>query len=209
MLRHETASDVISPDDVGAGLSATHGAYTADRDCIFFKNDRIYRHQLARINYTTYDVRRSQNVIHAGTPHRDIMLLANNGGSDDGRKHPFLYARVLGIYHTNVIYTGEGMRGYTARKMEFLWVRWFHYDGDSSVSWQDSKLDSIRFPPMASEAAFGFVDPADLLRAAHIVPAFASGRARLDGLGLSPLAQDACDWSRYYVNRYTLHACMH
>jgi len=162
----------------------------------------MYRHHLARFNYTTYDIRRSQDVINPGTSHRNIMLLANRDESDGDPKHPFLYARVLGIYHANVIYTGEGRLDYTAQMVKFLWVRWYEYDGTQSTGWQDMKLDSLRFPPMATERAFGFVDPADVLRGCHIIPSFAGGKARLDGVGLSKLAYDAQDWTQYRVNRY-------
>ena len=140
-------------------------------------------------------------MINPGTSHHDIMLLANNTCSDEGSNHPFLYARVLGIYHVNVIYTGEGSLDYTARRVEFLWVRWFEYDRNRSVNWADLIIDPIRFPPMADEQAFGFVDPRNVLRSCHIVPAFARGRARADGIGLSKLVCDSRDWSRYRVNR--------
>jgi hypothetical protein len=126
------------------------------------------------------------------------MLLADNTDNANS-SHPFLYARVIGIYHANVIYTGGN--DYTPRRMEFLWVRWLKYDQMRSVQWGDLKLDPLRFPPMAAEGTFGFVDPKDVLRGCHILPAFAKGRARVDGIGLSVLAQDAKDWSRYYVNR--------
>ena len=90
--------------------------------------------------------------------------------------------------------------------MKFLWVLdGIEYDGTRSTEWQDTKLDSLRFPLMATEGAFGFVDPADVLRGCHIIPFFAGGKARLDGVGLSKLAHDAQDWSRYRVNRY---ACL-
>jgi hypothetical protein len=161
----------------------------------------MYRHNLARFNYTTYDVRRGQDVINPRTSHRDILLLANSGDTDDDSDHPFLYARVLGVFHVNTIYTGEEMLDYSAQRIEFLWVRWFEYDGGRSMKWDDLKLDSIRFPPMANEGSFGFVDPNDVLRGCHIVPVFKGGKARLDGIGLSCLAGDAHDWARYYVAR--------
>ena len=104
-----------------------------------------------------------------------------------------------------MIYTGEGKLDYTAQTVKFLWVRWYEYDGTRSTEWQDTKLDSLCFPPMATEGAFGFVDPADVLRGCHIIPFFAGGKARLDGVGLSKLAHDAQDWSKYRVNRY---ACL-
>lgn len=201
MLRQEASQSDVDGNLLQVGLSMIQG-HDAGRGSVLFKNDRMYRHNLARFNYTTYDVRRSQDVINPGTSHRDIILLANNTEDNgDMVTHPFLYARVLGIYHVNVIYTGEGSLDYNARKVEFLWVRWFEYDSNRPVEWTDSKLDPIRFLPMANERAFGFVDPKDVLRGCHLLPAFARGKARMDGVGLSRLAQDAKEWSGYRVNR--------
>jgi hypothetical protein len=173
-----------------------------ERDSVLLKNDRIYCHHIARFNYTNYDVRRAQDVINPSTPHCDIMLLAKgNGESHAESDHPFLYARVLGIYHANVVYTGEGMLDYQARRVTFLWVRWFEYDGARSVRWNDLRLDSVHFPPLATEDAFGFVDPRDVLRGCHIIPAFARGRYHPDGVSISRCACDGTDWTQYYVNR--------
>jgi hypothetical protein len=215
ILKQEATSN---PD-----ICALQGLFPAgnDRDAVFFQNNRMYRHHLARFNYTTYDIRRAQDVVNPGTSHRDIMLLANTTESSD---HPFLYCRVLGIYHVNVIYTGEGMIDYNARRIDFLWVRWFEYDGNRSVRWEDFKLDSLRFPPLATEDAFGFVDPRHVLRGSHIVPAFTSGKphrerdsrsipafasekTHRDAVSLSKHACDVHDWSRYYVDRYVTQFC--
>jgi hypothetical protein len=162
----------------------------------------MYKHHLARFNYTTYDVRRAQDVINPGTSHRDIILLGNNDDPETCTDHHFLYARVLGVYHVNVIYTGAGMLNYNPKKIYFLWVRWFEHNESRSGGWQGLQLDSVSFPPMATEGAFGFVDPRDVLRGCHINPAFAGGKARLDNINLSRCAGDAEDWSRYHVNRY-------
>ena len=200
MLRHEALASRENLNPPQAGLLAIQGV-GEDRDFMYFKSDCMYQHCLARFNYTTYDIRRSQDVINPGTPHRDIMLLASRADNGEAPIHPFLYARVLGIYHVNVIYTGQGSLDNAPRRMEFLWVRWFEYDGGRSVEWADLTLNTIRFLPMADERAFGFVDPKSVLRSCHIVPAFARGGARVDGIGLSRLAQDAQDWVRYRVNR--------
>jgi hypothetical protein len=202
MLQKETTSRPDThPQQSGIRPVGEREANSRDRDSVFFKNDRIYRHNLARFNYTTYDVRRAQDVINPSTSHRDILLLANNGEDNDDSDHPFLYARILGIFHTNVIYTGGEEPDYNARRVEFLWVRWFEYDGSRSVRWDECKLDSVHLPPMATEGAFGFVDPSNVLRSCHVIPAFAKGRVHLDGVGLSRIARDAEDWSCYYVNR--------
>ena len=178
-------------------LSAPDGS---DLDHILFKHNRIYRHNLMRINYTTYDIRRKQDNINPATPHHNIMVLAdNNHDSDD---HPFLYARVIGIFHANVIYTGYPVVDYRPRRLEFLWVRWYELDPRAPIGgWARSTLDRLRFPPMASKDAFGFLDPTDVVRAAHIVPKFSAGKRYIDADGLSRCAKDSSDWHSYFVNR--------
>src|SRR5215471_20976245 len=47
-------------------------------ESILFKHDRLYRHNMIRINYTTYDVRRGQDTIHPKTSHCNIMTLKNH-----------------------------------------------------------------------------------------------------------------------------------
>ena len=205
ILRKEAISDsschLPQPGLVPASVP---GANLQEHDSVFFKNDRMYYHNIARFNYTTYDVRRAQDVINPGTSHCDIVLLAKTGDTDasSDSDHPFLYGRVLGIYHVNVIYTGEGMLDYDARRVDFLWVRWFNYNESQSIKWDALKLDSVSFPPMATEGAFGFVDPRDVLRSCHIIPAFARGKIHTDGVGLSRIAKDTRDWRGYYINRY-------
>ena len=180
------------------GSSWTHdGANVLDADSsqVVLKDERIYRHNLFRLNYTTYDVRRAQETVNPRTDHRDIMLLSRQPSI-----HPFCYARVLGIYHANVIYIGPGLRDYQSRRIEFLWVRWYEVL-DRPTGWDHTALDSVKFPPMAEADAFGFIDPADVIRCCHIIPAFMDGQVHQDGIALSRNARDGTDWKRYYVNR--------
>lgn len=180
--------------------------HRCDPNKVLFKHDRIYHHNLLRINYTAYDVRRSQDVVNASTSHHNIMMLADPGDSDSDNvasdcNHPFKYARVLGIYHANVIYVGHGMVDYQPRRMEFLWVRWYKTSGVTRNGWKDNKLDWINFPPINKDDSFGFVDPSEVLRSCHIIPRFRAGKRHADGTGLSHCAQDSDDWVQYYVNR--------
>ena len=175
-----------------------------DKPIVLIKNYQIYSHRLFRINYTTYDVRRAQDVINPRTPHHNIMLLAQSGSDEDhdANHHPFLYARVLGIYHANVVYVGPGMLDYNTRRFDFLWVRWYQkLETRDPMGFKTYHLDQLSFPPMANEDAFGFVDPADVLRSCHIIPRFAKGRRYSDGVGLSKCARDSNDWKFYYVGR--------
>ncbi len=178
---------------------------------ILIKNNRAYNHKLARFYHTTYDVRRSEDVINPKTPHCNVMLLANfkktdAGSVDNLARHPFLYGRVLGIYHVNVVYTGPGTKGYDAMRFDFLHVRWFqvHDQGWNNCNWTSLRLDHISFPPVAEKDAFGFVDPKLILRGCHILPIFSLGKCHLDGIGLSKIAKDVNDWKGYYVNRFVV-----
>ena len=190
---------LLSAENAGAcpGTSPTIPDNDANEDwhAVLFKQDRIYKHNIMRINYTTYDVRRGEDMIHPGTSHCNIMVL-NPGVSE----HPFWYARVLGIYHVNVVYAGDGTVDYLPRRLEFLWVRWYQMD-NVPVSWTNKCLDRVHFPPMMREDSFGFLDPSDILRGCHLMPAFSRGKVHPDGAGVSHCAQDSRDWKAYYVGR--------
>jgi hypothetical protein len=159
----------------------------------------MYKHNIMRINYTTYDVRRAEDVIHPGTSHHNVMIL-NPSWPSSG--HPFLYAHVLGIYHVNVIYAGAGMIDYHPRRLEFLWVRWYQWEDNHPVGWmKGTGLDQVQFPPLAHADSFDFINPSDVLRSCYIVPRFSRGKLHPDGVGISHCAQDAKDWRTYYVNQ--------
>jgi hypothetical protein len=86
--------------------------------------------------------------------------------------------------------------------MEFLFVRWFGLDTEEVGGWETKKLHQIGFAD--GDEAFGFVDPADVVRAVHLIPRFSEGRTK-DLLGPSFARSDQEkdeDWVRYYVNMY-------
>jgi hypothetical protein len=185
----------------------------AELDSLYFKGDRMYRHNIMRINYTTYDVRRAQDTINPNTNHNNIMLLSASAQDDESLSHQYVYARVLGIYHVNVIYTGPGMLDYRARRMEFLWVRWFENVDEEPVQngWDRRQLDRLQFPPLNDEGSFDFIDPSHVLRASHVIQAFAFGLRHPDAAGISTSARDISksardskDWCYYYVNRFVI-----
>src|SRR4051794_2377362 len=62
---------------------------------------RIYRHKVLRVNYTTYDMRRAQDSINPRT-HPDILLLSHDDlDQEEEERHPYWYARVIGIFHAD------------------------------------------------------------------------------------------------------------
>jgi hypothetical protein len=128
------------------------------------------------------------------------MLLARGDGFND---HPFCYAHILGIYHVNVIYIGPESKDYQSWRLEFLWVRWFELL-DQPSGWEHCTLDKSRFVPMAQPDAYGFVDPANVVRCCHIIPSFTDGKLHPDRVAISHNARDSEDWKFYYINWWVL-----
>ncbi|KAJ3536383.1 hypothetical protein NMY22_g6054 [Coprinellus aureogranulatus] len=181
-----------------------------DVDRIYFHSDRIYWHNILHINYTSYDVRRETDIINPRTSRKDIMCLKLPAVVEDTRRaepghqetlHRFVHGRILGIYHANVVYRGRGAVDLRRRRFDFLWVRWFDYLTDGPVL---NMLDRMSLKPLSNPAALGFLDPADVLRASHIIPRYISGKlsdiAGQEGRIWSKVARDKDDWREYYVN---------
>lgn len=192
-------------DTSGSGVaSATQLAPIS----IIIKDDRIFRHKLARFYHTTYDVRRAEDVINPRTSHCDVMLLSDLEPNDmscvDAEvSHPFLYCRVIGIYHANVVYTVPGMIEHDTIRFDFLHVRWFEHNippGPNS-DWDSLRLNYLTFPSVIGKDSFGFVDPSLVLRGCHLIPAFSAGKHHAEGTWFSVMAKESQDWKGYYVNR--------
>jgi hypothetical protein len=168
---------------------------------VFFKHESLYQHKTIRVNYTTYDMQRGTDIVKPEGPRCNIMLLANHtGGSNSSNLHHFIYARVLGVYHADVIYTGPGMQNFETRTFQILWVRWYEVVDLGSSGWDSSTLDMLHFPPLRQDNSFGFVDPEDVLRGCHIFPAFDMGK-RESNVNISRSAKDNKDYLLYYVGR--------
>jgi hypothetical protein len=175
----------------------------AERARVLLVNDRIFRHKVIRINYTTYDLRRSQDSLNPRT-HPDIMVL---GHDDDNDSHPYWYARILGVFHANIVYTGRDAPSFEPQQMDFVWVRWFGRDPNNYRSgWKAKRLHRIGFIPADTAGAFGFLDPQQIIRGVHLIPAFAHGRTNslLSASIARPLHDDNEDWKFFYVNMYAI-----
>jgi hypothetical protein len=179
-----------------------HPAESYEPSAVSFKDRRIYVHKIMRIKYTSYDVRRHEDVVHVDSDVCNVML-QNQDYLKNPKAPPYRYGRVLGIYHAYVSYTGEiapgGVRYLKPTKMEFLLVRWYsHVSEEEGVP---VTMDRLSFPSIASPDATEFIDPSAVLRAAHIIPRFSLGVVHADGRGLSELGKDSTDWKEYFVNR--------
>lgn len=198
----------VTPTPHSSTEEIQHEIHEKELNSIYFKNDRLYRHNIMRINYTTYDVHRSQDTINPNTDHCTIMLLAQCANADT-ETHQYMYARVIGVYHANVIFAPPGTRSYKARRMEFLWVRWLQIVGDHPVQWGWNHicLDRLKFLSIHDEGAFGFVDPDNVLRGCHLIPRFSMGQRDTQDIEESELARVSEDWHEYYANRW-VHFCI-
>jgi hypothetical protein len=120
--------------------------------------------------------------------------------------HPFWYARVIGIFHTQVIHEQSNGILTPPRLMHFLWVRWFGKDATYCSGPRARRLDRIGFVTDTDDTEpFGFLDPANVIRTVHLIPAFAHGQTNELLPGCSIARRDptsAQDWQYYYVNRW-------
>jgi hypothetical protein len=203
----------LSNAAIGAHDHAGTLSTNVDHNSILFKNDYLYKHKVMRINYTAYDEERGQDVLHmtGSSPSRcNVMVLdirnvedrPTTGVEDDASDlHGYRFARVLGIYHANVLCKTLGQSNLKLFRMEFLWVRWYQLASIPPSRGKPLRLLRLHFPPVNDTGSFDFLDPNDVLRACHILPAFAHGKKYLDGVGLSRCASDSQDYRIYYINR--------
>ncbi|KAK7452756.1 hypothetical protein VKT23_012157 [Stygiomarasmius scandens] len=142
-----------------------------DRRNLTFISNRIYKHKYLRVNYTTYDLRREQDSINPRTQ-PDIMML---GGDTEENSHPYLYARVVSLFHVRARHLGPRSRNTSEQRLDVAWVRWYQFDTTYRSGWKAKQLHGLQFIPATSRTAFGFVNPVQIIRAVHILPAFAYG----------------------------------
>lgn len=167
---------------------------------IILRDKKLYGHKLLRVNYTTYDVQREQDVLHVDTPQSNIMLLNNQYTAETRHtEHPYIYGKLLGIFHANVSFVGslpDGIQRPAYQRIDFAWVHWYQFEAAS----KEFSLDTVSPIPLTSNLALGFVDPADILRAVHMIPRFSLGKLG-EPVSKSPLVQYEHQWKAYFVNR--------
>jgi hypothetical protein len=168
------------------------------RSHIKIASNTLYRHKSLELTYTTYDMREDKDRVYQRR-HPDVMVLS------DDEEHPYLYARILDLFHVNTMNEGPNSLlpdGQTAM-LQMAWVRWFRLD----TSEGQSGFHSLRYPTVSfyqskEPGAFGFIHPDEIIRAAHLIPRFKSGlteaylavpsRGRPEG--------ESSDWSHFNVN---------
>ena len=109
---------------------------------------------------------------------------------------------ILAIFLVNVKHMGPQSKSPYTQKVEFLWVRWFGRDLEYAAGWSARRLHRVGFLPPDVPGAFGFLDPAEVIRGVHMIPAFAYETTNELGLGESIACQagDNEDWQYFYVS---------
>ncbi|KAJ7777634.1 hypothetical protein DFH07DRAFT_976756 [Mycena maculata] len=195
-LQEHLLGRLTHPEWSGDGNEFT----AAERFRLSLKNHRMYVHKILRVNYTTYDVRRGQDCLNPRT-HSDIMYLA----PEEDASHPYSYAQVIGVFHVDIVNTAPGANP-VPQLMEFLWVRRYRLDPTWRAGFKRKHLYRLEFLPDSDPDAFGFLNPDEVIRGAHIIPAFAYGTTEdvLDSSSIGRLPRDGLtedeDWRYYHVN---------
>ncbi|KAJ3804112.1 hypothetical protein F5876DRAFT_70902 [Lentinula aff. lateritia] len=143
----------------------------AQRATITFKNNKIFRHKVIHLNYTTYDMRRNQDSCNPRTQ-SDIMMLS--GDPETSSEHPYWFARIIGVYHEQY--------GISTKHMP-----------------------KLSFINTSNPESFGFVNPSNVIRGCHIIPAFSDGKTDQFLVGPSLARREADngeDYFRYYMNMW-------
>ncbi|KAF7289692.1 hypothetical protein HMN09_01332300 [Mycena chlorophos] len=168
---------------------------TSDRNHISIVNDRIYIHKVIRVNYTDYTVRRGQDSMNPRT-HADVMTLAPEGA--DG--HPCSYYRIVGVWHCDVQYREFGYL--TPKKtICLLYARRFRLDKTFKGGFKRRRLHRIELVPERDDDAYTFLNPDEIIRESHVVPAYAHGALpRVFHETIGRKAGEFNDWKYYYVN---------
>jgi hypothetical protein len=115
-------------------------------------------------------------------------------------RHPYWYARVLGIYHMDVWLNTEGP--IRRRQIEVLYVRWMAPLIDSQSGMSCARLPKVAFVEDSDRDAFGFLNPGQVIRSTHLIPAFASDRGTTSlrhGKSFARQGGELDDWEAYYV----------
>ncbi|KAH6880574.1 hypothetical protein BKA70DRAFT_1447150 [Coprinopsis sp. MPI-PUGE-AT-0042] len=105
------------------------------------------------------------------------VLNPSYSGSNGPDVHPVHYARVEGIFHTNIVsVTSDQGGGFgVSERIDFLWVRWLTLKGRSMGA---EGLDLLSLPPLSDASCFGFINPKSVVRECHLVPKFSKDRAK-------------------------------
>ncbi|KAG1855096.1 hypothetical protein C8R48DRAFT_776498 [Suillus tomentosus] len=166
-----------------------------ERNLVIIPNNTIHSVQTMQVHYTTYDMRHDYDTINPRT-HADVMVVSG----ETTPNHPYWYARVLGIYHIET-WLNDGAQP-VKQHLEILWVRWLAPLQNHKSGTRYARLPKVAFVEESDTDAFGFLDPGQVIRGVHLIPAFASGRgvsSLCHGKSLARQEGELDDWEAHYI----------
>nr|GAT44442.1 predicted protein [Mycena chlorophos] len=174
---------------------------SAQLNDLLIEGDRLYTHAFMHINFSTPDRQRDQDLINPRT-RCNIMVAADPDGTDDN-ECPYLFGRVLHVFHAEVRLRSTGKR---PERLVFVLVRWYQRDQSYKSGWKRKRLHRLEFIPHDEPGAFGFLDPGAIIRGVHLIPHFRYGRTN-ELLPRSVARQfdpeedeEDADWAYYSLN---------
>lgn len=190
-LDHFILCRMLSRED-----TATTEFSDEERAGLVIQQDRFYTHKTLRVNYGTYNLRRTYDTLNVRNA--DVMVLVDDDDGEEGgdRRHPYGYARILLIGHVFVKYNGpnQGRAGVFAdgrfHRMDVLRVRWFGLDSSQEFGWKTRRLPRLSLLPPDEVESYGFLDPVDVIRGCHILPSFRRGKRQ-------KLGKETTDYKSY------------
>ncbi|KAJ7353103.1 hypothetical protein DFH08DRAFT_59801 [Mycena albidolilacea] len=178
----------------------THETFTEDDlGTVRILNNKIYSTKTLHVNHTTYDVLRDQDSFN---PRTGAFVMVNSFETTPGA-HPYWYCQLLGVFHARVYRVLDG-EATEAEEMSFLWVRWLGEEPGYRPSMKAGRLPKVSFVPESDGYAFGFLDPAHVIRGSHPIPDFESGQTNdllaTREVTLARLLTDSSDWTSFFVD---------
>ncbi|KAJ3746938.1 hypothetical protein EV360DRAFT_57242, partial [Lentinula raphanica] len=119
--------------------------------------------------------------------------------------HPYWYARVLRIFRVWVVsnHPTASTAHSGPQEMIVLWVRWLGIDPEHHSGHQSARLPKIGFVDESDPFAFGFLDPAHVIRGCHLLPAFndkcTNGLLQTTEPTIARRSGETNDWQFFYV----------
>jgi hypothetical protein len=130
---------------------------------------------------------------------------------NDDERHPYWYACLIRIFHVDIWYYGEENAPLTSKRMDVLFVRWFGRDMSFKGGFSSKRLHRIGFLNYDFDSergcqCFGFIDPDQVIRGVHLIPAYDHGHTeKYLGPSFARREEEGDeDWTYFYVNMCVL-----
>lgn len=168
MLKNYAVRWTTTPDE----NIRCYDEYTdAHRAHITILKDTLYQHTKLTLKYITYDMQVAEDTFYA-KEHPGVMVIC-----PDSDGHPYLYGRVLDIFHMEVANDADNALFFNSRsiRLDMVWVHWYECNQRNGPS----SFNSLRYPsislcPDDKSDSYGLIHPDDIVRRVHLIQDFNS-----------------------------------